>query len=599
MRCRRLHAHPTHVQPRSSACCIVLLVHPGLPTCRAAGTARCFGHCTFTCTASSQVRRLANCMLAKKPLASSGVCAPLPSHPNFPMPGAALLLSSALSGSSAAALPQLPAGCAAGMMVDSALTFAPQSYRLWLVAVRQQQRWQEASLMLQRGILALCKPLPAAAEAPGSGARCGLPEQQAASALDLGLRLLQLLGSAGHDESRAAQLEWAATDVANTGGGGRQAPLLHRSKAALLAELQAHPRLLCTLCCCCAFAAAHGRLPPAAEHSLGYLPPPLAALLREWPAAPHPLPAGAPSAAATACRAALVVAADSLGLLGFSVKSKLKQERAKRLSGCQLSSQQCQQQAVAFGQLALHQGEALRAAQACLALAMLRLDSLAAAGSGGIGKAATTFMAAAMQYKGLGPAELATAGLTTQHQASLKAALQCWGRLPKQQEQGELPLQPPVEMLLLLQEVTVAAASAAAATASTAAAKPAAAEAEAAGASGKRKRAGSGGPLNPMLLACLHGRLHPAAAAALAVAVAGSRQPQAPMLAAKLLECWALGYAKVRSRDCSWPHIFSAMRRLAAASACSAPMYSLWCHNLLRLHCPISAAAGSPASVAR
>lgn len=215
------------------------------------------------------------------------------------------------------------------MMVESALQFAPHSYRLWLVAVAQQQRWQDAAAMLQRGILALCKPLAAAAGGSSKSGSSGgaLPEAQAAVALDLGLRLLQLLSGAGDADSQAALLVWAGADAGSSGG----QPLAHRSKAVLVQALLPHPHLRCTLAICCAYAAAFDCLPSASAHCLGYQPAPLVALLRAWP----PVPAARDASAWAACRAALVAGAGSLGLLASSPTQQPQQELEPQLLAAQ------------------------------------------------------------------------------------------------------------------------------------------------------------------------------------------------------------------------------------------------------------------------
>lgn len=191
------------------------------------------------------------------------------------------------------------------MMVESALQFAGHSYRLWLVALAQQQHWQDAAAVLQRGILALCKPL-AAANSQASGAMKPLPEAQAAAALDLALRLLHLLCCVGDANSRAALLAWAAGDP-----GSSSKPLASRSRAALLQALAPHPQLVCTLAISCAHAVVHGSLPMAIVHSLGYQPPPLSAQLQAW----QPAPAALDEAASSASSAALSAGAAALGLL--------------------------------------------------------------------------------------------------------------------------------------------------------------------------------------------------------------------------------------------------------------------------------------------
>ena len=72
--------------------CACLAAHMVLPTRRAAGTARCFGHCTFTCTASNQVRRLPACLLAGQQAIGSPWCVCAYPSPLPPPPGARTLL---------------------------------------------------------------------------------------------------------------------------------------------------------------------------------------------------------------------------------------------------------------------------------------------------------------------------------------------------------------------------------------------------------------------------------------------------------------------------------------------------------------------------
>lgn len=387
------------------------------------------------------------------------------------------------------------ADCSAEMMVDSALQFAPHSYQLWLVAAAQQREWRGAAAVLQRGVLALCKP-----QAPGGGkaGASGLPEQQAAAALDLGLQLLQLLSSVGDAEAGADLLHWAGADV---GGGGDQS-LARRSKAALLTELLLHPRLLCLLCCCCAHAAAHGGLPAAAQHSLGFQQPQLAALLQGWPAPPPPAPN---AAAAAACQAALIAGAGSLGLLDiFGGKHLLQQKR-------QLSQHHTTQLAAAQARLAEQQPAELLAAQCGLLLAVMRLDPFAGhpTPDGGIWGGNPSVLAPLSGGWGL-PVQRAALVVAQQRWQAMAS----WGRHPQQQQ-----LQPPLELLLLVQEAAVAAAAADAA---------------------PRPFHGSSG--NPVLLAVLQGRLHPAAAAGLAAAVASSGHEQAAGAARELLGAWAQAY---------------------------------------------------------
>lgn len=358
-------------------------------------------------------------------------------------------------------------------MTDSALLFAPHSYRLWLTAVEQQRAWHEAAAILQRGILSLCKPVLGQCS-HSSGA---LPGAQATAALDLGLRLLQLLCAAEQPGSHEALLQWASADL---GSGGGQSLLL-RSKAALLLELHHHPRLLCMLTVCCACAAAHGRLPLAAEHSLGYEQPALAELLRGWPSAPA---VEQHRATAAACRASLLAGAGGLGLLPspgvLQVERGLSQEQRAR------------GQAIA-ALAAQHQPSAMLMAQCGMLLAVLRLDSFAAPSSSLL---ADIVGVTAISGFTLPPACLAV----------LTAAQQQW------QASARASVSPSAELVVLLQEAVVVAAAAAAEHS------------------------------NPVLLACLHGRLHPAAATALVAAVAGSRTARAATAAGHLLAFWAMAY---------------------------------------------------------
>ncbi|KAL4439717.1 hypothetical protein ABPG75_002718 [Micractinium tetrahymenae] len=439
-------------------------------------------------------------------------------------------------------------GCAAGMMVDTALQFAPHSYRLWLVAAEQQQQWQEAAAMLQRGVLALCKPAPTVDGVAGvAGVSSGpLPEAQAAAALDLGLRLLQLLSMADQQDSRVQLVQWAGADLPSTGS------LLQRGKAALLAELQPHPRLLAVLCCCCAYAAVHGSLPIAAQHSLGYQQTGLSELLRGWPGMPEqgeqqPQAAGDADAA---CRAALIACADSLGLLGRSGSNLLHQERG-------LAPSQHARMLDGLRQAQQAQPEALLAAQSGLLLAMLRLDSRAgSAGTPGSSLLAQLVESISGMPGGgacsLAPPQLAALAVTQQRWQ----AFATWADAKQQQQQQQgprvvgmpqgsgqqedqhggaaqqqersMPAQPPAELVLLLQEAVLAAAVAV----------PAAA-------------AQSGGS-NPLLRACLQGRLHPAAAAALAAAIASSGCPQAASATLEMLSHWAVAYEAGDPRQ-AWP----------------------------------------------
>lgn len=418
------------------------------------------------------------------------------------------------------------------MMVDSALQFAPHSYRLWLVAAAQQARWPDAAALLQRGVLALCRGRD------GTGSHGALPEAQAAAALDLGLRLLALLGAAGQDDSRAALLAWAGADVGGSAAGGHGhggGSLLLRSKAALLHELQQHPRLLCTLWLCCAHVAAHGRLPPAAEHSLGYQQPPLAELLRSWPAAPMPTYDAAGAAAAAACRAALLAAAGDLGLLAGDAR-QLQHER--RL-GQQHAEQLAAQRAAAWQA----QPAAVTASRCAVALALLRLR-------GSAWHPAGTAAALLSQVAGCGGGQAST--------AALELTQRCWRAWSAQQREqqqhaqrqrqrsaaghpaGDADALPAAELLLLLQEAVVADALAGAA--------PAAGMAR-----------HTPGTSSAALLAALKGRLHPAAVAALASAVAGCGHTQAASAAHALLSSWAVAYERGvsscvrRERACMGP----------------------------------------------
>lgn len=428
------------------------------------------------------------------------------------------------------------------MMTDTALQFAPHSYRLWLAAAEQQRQWQEAAAVLQRGVLALCRPAPSAGcDSGGDGA--ALPEAQAAAALDLGLRLLQLLDTAEQPDSRAQLLQWAAADLSGSDGG-----LLQRSKAALLAELLPHPRLLAALCCCCAHAAAHGGLPVAAQRCLGYESAPLWELLSEWPHPPGQGQGQHSSEAAAGCRAALLAGADSLGLVdgGGDGGGPLQQERA-------LAPAQRRRVQAVLRHARQAAPEALLVAQSAMLVVALRLDGLAgqAAGPGGsfLAQLAGHSMPALPADSGasLAPAQLAALALTQQRWRAFAAWADGKQRQRQQQRQQQAPelpavrqavgqqagghrspavdqpeeaalVQPPAELVQLLQEAVLAAATA-----------PPSAQPLSSGSS-------------PLLLACLQGQLHPAAAAALAASVAGSDSPGAAAAALRMLGHWALAH---------------------------------------------------------
>lgn len=424
-------------------------------------------------------------------------------------------------------------------MVDTALQFAPHSYRLWLAAVEQQRQWQEAAVLLQRGVLALCRPA-AAGDGVGAGGEAA-PEARAAAAFDLGLRLLQLLSAADQPGSRAQLVDWAGGDLPSAGS------LLLRSKAALLAELQPHPRLLATLCCCCAYAAAYGHLPAVAQRSLGYQQPGLAELLCDWPELPgqQQQQEQEQQQRQAACRAALIAGADSLGLLGPESGTRLHQERG-------LAPAQHARMLEALRRAQQAERGALLGAQCGLLLAALRLDRLA--GSAGVPGGSLLVQLAECTSSmpsswagGLAVPQWAALALTQQRWqafASLAGPEQPQGpqlgcvqqgggqqarqRASPAMQQEQQPLaQPPAELVLLLQEAVVFAATPAAA------ARP--------------------GVSNPLLLACLQGRLHPAAAAALAAAVAGTGGAEAAPAALQLLSHWAVAYeARV---GCHCPHL--------------------------------------------
>ena len=424
-------------------------------------------------------------------------------------------------------------GCAARMMIDSALQFAPHSYRLWLVAAQQEQRWQDAAAVLQRGIVALVRA--------GGRSSGPLPEQQCAAALDLGLRLLQLLGSVGDAESREAQLSWAGAD---TGDSGQS--LARRSKAALLQELLPHSRLLATLCCCCAYAAACGCLPLAAEHSLGYQQPQLAALLQDW----RPPPADAPDAsAAAACRTALVAGADSLGLLGATGQHPLQQER-------RLSQHQRGQLAAAHAELLGDAAGELVEAQSALLCTLLRLDRFAGRPATWGANIATGLLGEVFGTWGSQPGHtVALAAAHRQWQALTPQPVQRQQRQPAPDSMAALP-QPPAELLLFLQEAVVTAAVAAAS------------------------------PMHPspVLSAALRGLLHPAAVAALAAAVASSGHPQAAKAAVELLASWAVAYEAAVSG--AWDAFVINVRLLlfcCCRSACSCPWDLCLPHHCRRI----------------
>lgn len=423
------------------------------------------------------------------------------------------------------------------MMVDTALQFAPHSYRLWLVAAEQQRQWQEAATVLQRGVLALCRPVLTGGSAGAGGAGVGgksLPEPQAAAALDLGLRLLHLLSMADQPDSSSQLVQWAGGDLAGSGS------LLLRSKAALLAELQPHPRLFATLCCCCAYAAAYGCLPGPAQHSLGYQQASLSELLRDWPE----LPGQHHQHQQAACRAALVAGADSLGLLGHSSGNLLHQERglAAAQHGRMLESLRQAQQA---------QPEALCAAQSALLLAVLRLDRIA----GASGPAGSSLMVQLVGFTSGMPSSQASS-LAPPQQAALAVTQQRWHAFagwaepklqqgpnsagvqqsrqlgsPALQEERRVLIQPPAELVQLMQETVVAAALSAAAPS-------------------------TGG--NLPLLACVQGKLHPAAAAALMAAVAGGDTAGAPNSALQLLSHWSVAYEARVSPYCNFPALCAA-----------------------------------------
>ncbi len=209
------------------------------------------------------------------------------------------------------------------MMVESALQFAGHSYRAWLVALAQQQRWQDAAALLHRGIIALCKPLATASGSQASNASRQLPAAQAAAALDLGLRLLHLLCCVGDGDSRAALLNWAAGDPGSSGKS-----LAFRSRAALLQAVEHHPQLLCTLAISSAYTTMHGSLPSAVVHSLGYEAPPLSAQLQAW----QPPPAALDASASSACGAALSAGVAAFGLLpAREPPAALQQQTAPQL----------------------------------------------------------------------------------------------------------------------------------------------------------------------------------------------------------------------------------------------------------------------------
>lgn len=336
------------------------------------------------------------------------------------------------------------------MMVESAIQFAGHSYRCWLVALSQQQRWQDAAVLLQRGILALCKPLSAAGGNPASEASGRLPAAQAAAALDLGLHLLHLLCCVGDADSRAALLAWAAGDA-----GSSSKTLPQRSRAALQQALQQHPHLLCTLAISCAYAALHNSLPTAMVHSLGCQLPPLSAQLQGW----QPAPAAVDLSASSACRAALSLCSAALGL------------PQARESPAQQQQQPAPQ---------------LLAARCTVLTAALRLG-----GSPLVG-------------------ELIHMPHCTD---ALTVVQQCWHTCSGQ---------PPAELLILLQEAVVSAAAAAA--------------------TSRLPGSSSGSCGNPLVVAALQGKLHPAAVVALAAAVAGSGHAQAADAVLRLLGSWAIAY---------------------------------------------------------
>ncbi|KAK9843788.1 hypothetical protein WJX81_006447 [Elliptochloris bilobata] len=247
----------------------------------------------------------------------------------------------------------------AAAMAEAALRYAGSSHRLWLIAAHQRQHWRDRASLLQRGILALAAAAPADAARGGPnpdpvqiGAGSGLTWAAAAGAaapngaaargalglrdqnpngnrgdgafaslradqvLDLGLRLMHLLGGACRNGALGTWVAALAADA--DAGAGRPGSatadaarldarqLAAAARVALLRTLNPDPPAAAALWLAAAHASAWGRLPDPIVHRLGFRQIPPASLT--WHAAP-------PASTSGRVRAALAAAACAVGLL--------------------------------------------------------------------------------------------------------------------------------------------------------------------------------------------------------------------------------------------------------------------------------------------